>query len=317
MMPVTLQGDYPEVERRITGFYSLDNALSDPLKGQIGIPLRTMYEIYGPQHCGKSTLSYRLAGLIQPTGTIEICDLEGLNPEYVAMIIESSDFDGFVHIIEHSDGKKPRPHESMIQELATRVYDADVPAGVFDSVSAFQPIAEHEGDIGEAFVGMRAKRIAQFSRRAVATLRDGEVPSAIFVVNHVYAKIGGRGSFTAGGEVLGNLAGVRIKMWRSDHRIIKDSEFDDFIVTGKIEKLRYGGKGRDFKLCYVAGRGIHKGMSALADGVDLGIVTRSNTVKIGETSHGYLRHLIDDAREGNDEKFEPFLEALADYVPEV
>ena len=60
---ILVEGEVPTVDRFPTGLWSLDRALGQ--NGQWGAPLRSIYEIYGYPHVGKSSLSYYLAGRVQ------------------------------------------------------------------------------------------------------------------------------------------------------------------------------------------------------------------------------------------------------------
>jgi RecA/RadA recombinase len=245
-----------------------------------------------------------------PTGRILLCDFEGLDRNYVAKAIGASGFNGEVKIIEAMKKKKHRDDEDMMKELADGLLEETVSSGILDSVGSIQPRAEDAGDIGEAFIGLRAKAVAQFVRRTIRSLRDAEQPKALFVVNHVHRVIGGKGHSTVGGDVLKQLAAVRIWLYRKETGIFKDNPHDDFLAEGSVEKLRYGGKGRKFLVFFLGGHGVHPGLTAVFDCFRLGIAERDKTVKMGDKSYGYLRHLIAAAREGQTDPFVPFFEAL-------
>ena len=77
-MPVEVIGDYESIPRMRTGLLSLDLALGNPNRSLLGAPLRSMYELYGNEHVGKSTLAYYLAGKVQGSGEIRIASLLSL-----------------------------------------------------------------------------------------------------------------------------------------------------------------------------------------------------------------------------------------------
>ena len=87
-MAVTVEGEYPEVSRISSGIYSLDYALSS--QNNLGMPLRTIYEVFGRPGAGKSSLVYYLAGKVNPNSRIELCDLEGLDRDYVVSSLTQS-----------------------------------------------------------------------------------------------------------------------------------------------------------------------------------------------------------------------------------
>ena len=54
-MSITFTGDIPSSTERIeTGYYSFDRALGDQI-GNIGFPLQSLVEVYGPKGIGKTT----------------------------------------------------------------------------------------------------------------------------------------------------------------------------------------------------------------------------------------------------------------------
>lgn len=305
-------GDYEPVPRIVTGLYSLDRALGNPARGEIGMPANCLYELYGYEYQGKSTLVYFLAGKINPQGEIFLADLDGFDPEYLKQAFGAAGFSGKLYVIPHTmkKGKRliARSHSQVVQEAVDGLEKPETSAVIFDSVSTYQPIMEKVGDMEEQFVGRRAKAVGQWCRRALAGLRDRNTPAAAFVTNHAYQVIGGRGETTAGGMVLKATAAVRLKLQRKEQNFVDGR--DDFMAEGRIVKLRYGGKGRTFRVFIVAGRGVHPGMTAVFDCFALGLAERSTTVKIGDKSYGYMKSLIEAAADGSDKKFDPFLEAL-------
>jgi RecA/RadA recombinase len=316
-MSVNIIGTYPTIPRKRTGLFSFDRAVGH--KGEFGLPLRTVVELYGYPNVGKSSLSYFLSGRIAETGRIEICDLEMLDRDYLQAAIGHSGFSGDVRIMDITDKDgKPITHEKMMMAMVGGLYDEGSGSAILDSVGAIQPIAESEGDFGEAFMGKRAKLVAQVSRALSSTLRTKTRPSAAFVINHVHSIIGGRGHSTAGGETLKYIAAVRIMLtpvatWR-----LKDddptSPLLGFQVKGQIEKLRYGGRGEAFSFFIVPGYGVHQGVSAMFDCFTYKLAEQGSTVKLDGKSLGYIRKdLLTYAAKGKERKFDPFVEKLQEY----
>lgn len=300
-----------QITRKSTGLYSLDQAMASAGNG--GLPMRNLVEVYGNTHVGKSTLTYYLSGTIAERGTIDLCDLEGLDPTYLRNVLLNSGFRGHVKVINDVDKGKPRHHSDMVNEMARDFIDgASTNVAILDSVGAFIPNAESDGDIGEAFMGRRAQTIAQFVRRMVSHLKAKEQDGSVFVVNHVHSVIGGQGHVTAGGDTLKNLATVRIMLWQK--QIIKAGDTTiGYLVGGKLEKLRYGGKGRGFQFILIPDYGISRELSAMFDCFELGLAERSTHVKIGDKSFGFISKLFESAKDGKKDKFDPFFELLESY----
>lgn len=313
MSSVTIIGNYPELVRQRTGLYSLDWAFSS--KGNLGVPMRTILELYGYTNSGKSTLAYYLAGVLTGKGHVALCDLEAADLEYIKTALDKSGLNGSVYITDVVDEKgKFIPHEEMLQSLSGKLREEDTGVAILDSVGGIIPVAEAKNDFGEANMGRRAKLVAQVARAFNANLRVKERPSLAIVINHVHSIIGGRGHVTAGGESLKYLAASRVMIWPSERFTQGDdgSEFPiGFLVSGKLEKLRYGGPGREFQYYIVPGYGVHVGATAMFDCFNLGIAKRDTTVKLDGKSMGYLKKdFLDYAHEGKDRKFDPFIEAL-------
>jgi RecA/RadA recombinase len=314
-MAITVEGDYPPIERIPTGLFSLDMALAT--QNDMGMPVRCLYEMYGYTGAGKSSLDYYLAGKVNPKGTIELCDLEGLDRDYVLSSLNQAGFEGTLHFISSTNTEKKkvtqRTHEAMMQELVTNLQNDKSSCSILDSVGAIVPIAEDSGDIGDANMGRRAKAVAQMVRGLTRVLKYMELPKIAFVVNHVNAVIGGRGHVTPGGDTLKFLSQVRIMIKPGD--VIRDSEDNPlaFISEGSVEKLRFGAKGRKFKFVILPGIGVSPDLTAMVDCITLGLAKREATVKLNGESVGKIGRLVDDASKGRHDSFIPFYEALDDY----
>ena len=143
--------------------------------------------------------------------------------------------------------------------------------------------------------------------------RDAISPKTILMINHWYPKIGSRGYDTPSGEVKKYLASIRILLRRKE-------EFKDgsYVLEGYTYKNRWGYKERRFYVFMLAGKGIHRGMSALYDGTLLGVVERKKIIKIGEENFGYIKNIImEHAHTGDDEFFQPFIDILKTDVGEI
>ena len=314
----TVEGDSPDVSRVGTGLWSLDRALS--FQGDTGMPLRSIYELYGRPGYGKSSLAYYLVGRVKPTGKVVVADLEAnLDKTFLGNAVGQSGFHGIIQTIDYSEikdkKKHPRPHENMCQEAVDMLLEDDVNETVIDSIGAFTPIMEREGDIEEAFMGQRAKRIANLVRRSVAWLRVTDDPKLLIFVNHVHDLIGGpvKGHSTPGGNTLKYLANNRLWVLSGEH-------FDDgsFLAEIRVEKLKYGGTApwRTSTFYVIPGLGVSPEMSAVFDCFEVGKAERpkGGRIKMGDKNFGYLKDLVEAAKEPehNKARFKPFFDALSE-----
>jgi RecA/RadA recombinase len=297
-MSITFTGASPiPLVRAVTGYHSLDLAFGDK-RGHLGLPLRSILEIYGPTGAGKSTLAWTLAARI--ASKISLADLENFDPEYMKILLESagfSDKNGEVIL------RRNETDEKLLDEFEKDILDDSIQAAILDSVGAISPIAEFESTMSEQDMGRRAKLLAKFSRRATHHLRMKKTDSIVMYINHVLSVIGGRGSTTSGGDVSKYLASIRCRI--SKQEVTEDNSF---IIEGKIEKNRYGLANAKFQVYYLSGKGIHQGLTAANDCIYLGLATNERVLKLNGRSFGYWKKLVEQA--DDDDLFIPFKEAL-------
>jgi recombination protein RecA len=305
-MSVKVVGGSPQTKRIVTGLKTFDMAFEN-VRGDIGFPVGTMTEISGPTGCGKSTLTFGLSGILARTldSNIALADFEGFDPDFMVTILENSNFNGTIyHLQDESD-------EKTLDKLITNLRE-DCSIGIIDSIGAISPIAEIEGDLGEANMGRRAKLMAQFSRKLMHEIGKDRKRS-IFMINHVHPNIGGMGSVTPGGETTKYLSAIRIRVKR------KEEIFDQsYVMEGTVTKNRFGYRDRKFYIFMLAGAGIHLGLSALYDCFILQQAERGKVVKMDGKSYGYLKEFLKEAHKGNNDIFLPFIEKLANKsVPKI
>ncbi len=284
--------------------------------------MRTIIEIYGSPGSGKSSLAAFASARVKKTGKVGIMDTEGaIDPDYIETTFGRAGFEGTIKVVDYSKLKKKekvqRPHEEMAQELADYLLDPDFNAIIIDSLGGWRPVAEVEGDVGDAIMGRRAKAIAQFVRRCTSHMMIVDEPKVVFIVNHRLAGMSTRGHYTPGGQTKTYDCAARLFMYRYDNDF-KDGCFQAEI---KVEKLRWGGTHKEKKaqVFIIPNVGVAPGMTAMLDCCRLGLAKRGAVVKYkatksGETvwnSVGRIGTLIDAEREGNMKKFTPFFKLLS------
>lgn len=308
MIMIKIIGDYPNIQRVVSGFHSLDIAMSN--SNELGVPL-TVWDISGYSGVGKSTFALSLAGIIASAQkkNIAISPIEELDKSLMTSLLETQGFTGEVHILLDSNDEK------TIDKLLENITKDDTAVGILDSVGAISPIAELEADsIADMNMGRRAMLMAKLSRHILHIQRFRKSPLSFFMISHLHAVIGGRGSITSGGVVKNYLSKVRIRLSRKE-----DFEKEgSYILDGNVEKLSYGQGGRKFRVFCLAGRGLHAGLSAVVDCETLKLSTRTNgVVKMDGTSYGRITKLIEEAHTGNNELFQPFINKLVGSVDTV
>jgi RecA/RadA recombinase len=316
-------GNHFPVGRVITPFHSLNHALKGTGNESLGFPTRTAVEIYGNTGIGKSTFCTDLASRISTSlGNLNIAylDLEGQDEHMIRNVLENSGYRAKEFIwVETSKGKPT--DERLLGELLDRLCDDPPCVGVLDSVAAISPVAEVEGEIGDANMGRRAFPMAQFSRQVARALRMNEIPTTLLMINHMYEKmgtIGGAKVFTTpGGVVKENMEKVRIEMkvpyvdYISSGDGKAEGRWDEgWILQGKVNKNRSGAKNTIFQVFVYGGQGVHPGMSALIDCLATGLATiKTGKVIMNGTDYGLLKKIVASKRE-DAEFFVPFQNEL-------
>jgi len=285
------------LERTTTGLYSLDSAFGG------GLPLGSIYEIYGYTHVGKSSLAYYLAMKIAKERKICVADFEGFDSDYIYSTAEMADYNPDNVTIELN----PTAEEGLTA-LRDSLFNEEYGAGILDTVGAMVLNEELKNEVNlEERLGQKPKLMAKAMRQFVYVIKHNPT-SVMFVLNHLHPIITlGRGSTTTGGVAIHNLSAARMKL-SADERNERYS-----IVSGKIDKFRYGGKGKTFKFGIISNRGVHPGFTALLDCLYYGLAEKSTTIKMDGNSHGYLKTITDKAYEGDDSVFDPFIERISQF----
>jgi RecA/RadA recombinase len=294
-MGIEVIGDVTSTEYVRTGLASFDRALHG------GLWLRSAYEIYGYTHVGKSTFAYFLAGKVRPGGLIAVADFEGFDINYMLRNLAAAEWSGKVDVVDVLDG------ETALTALRDRLIQPETQAAILDSVGALVPMTEMKEKISAANMGLKARLMAKGMRYIVHALRRN--PACFFAINHLHPILSiGQGATTSGGVTIHNLSAVRLRL----HPEKIDERYS--VVQGKVDKLRYGGKGRHFKFVILPGVGVHTGLTAVMDCVWAGRATDDRIVKLDGKSFGYFKALVDKAYEGDNEVFEPFRSVINDYM---
>jgi len=323
----TIIGDLFPVKRREIGLWSLDRALG--FRGEYGVPLRSLFELYGFEHSGKSTLAWYISARIRDVGTIYIADLEGtIDKDYIKEVVEHAGFTGTVRVADYTEVKRGktvlRTHEAQTQEAIDSLLEPEVNAIVVDSIGSFVAIMEGAKDLGERSVGQRAKTIADASRRIASRLRIADDPKLVFFINHVHEKIGGRhsGWVTPGGVTKNYAANVRVWLQRIDSKVPEGR--GNFLAEARIQKLKFGGThaGRKGLIYFIPGYGVSTEMTDVFDCVTVGVAKREASIQLLQyddkkgkdvwVKMGRLANLADKALEPEKHKalFKNFRDAL-------
>jgi RecA/RadA recombinase len=262
----------------------LDNSFG--LNNEIGFPLHTM-EMYGVTFLGKSTIAYSLSSHVTNLLGLDgwtLLDVEGFDPTYLNTIATSLGMTDEQFI--HSVGGKGATTEDKLAEFISCMKEDGIQVGMLDSVGAISPAMEQANDPGSANMGRRALLMHQLGRKILPKASSYEV--SMILVNHFYPKMGTKSWDTPGGNGIKYLCGMRVHLSRVSGKEYADGSY---LVQGKVVKNRWGGavkagtdvKPKTFNLFVKAGYGVHVGLTALFDLVDLKVLKSKGSVTHLET----------------------------------
>ena len=145
------------VETISTGALTLDLALGG------GYPKGRVVEVYGPESSGKTTLTLHAIAEVQKRGGVAaFVDAEhALDPVYAAALGVD---------IENLLVSQPDTGEMALEIVDQLVRSGAVDIVVIDSVAAFTPRAEIEGEMGDLAVGAQARLMSQAMRKITGNI---------------------------------------------------------------------------------------------------------------------------------------------------
>lgn len=189
-----------------------------------GYAVGRQIEVWGPESSGKTTLAlHAIAECQKAGGHAAFIDAEhALDTDYAKMLGVNLD-ELILHQPDHA-------------EMGLEVVDSLASSGIIDlivvdSIAALVPKAELEGDMGDAHVGLMARRMSQALRKLTPTCAKNNV--TIIWINQIRYKIGvmfGSPETTTGGNALKFYASQRLDIRRTGS--VKDG---DTIIANKTK----------------------------------------------------------------------------------
>lgn len=272
MSKITGRSDIPESNRIRTNLYSFDHAFSSK-GGEIGLPTRSIVEIAGQKGVGKTTVSLSLSGRVakQLNRGFSLVDFERQNKETVSDCLKFAGFDGEPNWYTYTDedyAVKGVRSETILDTATKRVKMENPDVVLVDSLAAFSPTAELEGELGDANMGKQSFIAGQWFRRTLQPLLSNPSPTIVFFTNHQHQTFGGMKTFAP----VYHTSGGKTKEYLSTHSITLGLEYNKILIEegcrlikGKVGKNRDGYTGKVFYLFVVDGEGISDNLTAMYD----------------------------------------------------
>ena len=250
-----------------TGSLLLDHAI-----GIGGLPRGRIFEIYGPEASGKTTIALQTIAQAQKRGGIcAFIDAEhALDPIYADKLgINIADL-----IISQPDyGEQALD----IAEMLVRSNAVDMI--VVDSVAALVPKAELDGDMGDIHVGLQARLMSQALRKLTPIVHKSK--TVLVFINQVRSNINAMAfaskEVTTGGNALKFYASLRIDVRRIES--LKDKEGNQWgnRLAIKIAKNKMAPPFKRVEVSLRFGEGISKEIDLVDAALKNNIITQSGS----------------------------------------
>jgi recombination protein RecA len=201
------------VEVISTGSIALNEAL-----GVGGLARGRIFELYGPESSGKTSIALHAAANAQRAGgRVAFVDAEhSLDPDWARTLgVDVGDGMGYEAPAGPMLISQPDTGEQGLEITDRLVCSGKMSMIIVDSVSALVPKAEIEGQMGDTHVGLQARMMSQALRKLAGHCNTNK--TTLVFINQLREKVGvffGSPETTSGGKALKFYATVRLDVRR-------------------------------------------------------------------------------------------------------
>ncbi len=250
-----------------TGSIGLNHAL-----GIGGVATGKVYEIFGWESSGKSTLCQTIVGNAQKKGLkcIYVDAENSIDRDYAkALGVDIDD----LYIVQMDD----TAGEGAYNKVDKLVETGEIDLVIYDSYNALQPKSVLEGEVGDSAIGKHARMLGQAVMKAnYLSMKHG---TTFIFIGQLRQKIGvmyGSPDITQGGNALKFYAHVRIETTRSttkDNSVFNGEEKVGNLTTAKVIKNKMGAPFKNAYFNILYGEGIDKLQEVIDLGKDTGVLS--------------------------------------------
>jgi len=193
-----------------TGSLQLNEAM-----GMGGTALGKMYELFGPESSGKSTLTLHQIAEYQKAFPLKRVALFDYENAFDRKYATNLGVDVNTLLIYQPDSM-----EDGYDMLLALVENEIISCAVIDSQSAAAPKAIIDGEMGDATIGLQARLNSKFCMKIKPLLTRHQV--SLFFISQTRDNIGsmaGDSTVTTGGKAIKFYADVRWKVWKMNDKI--------------------------------------------------------------------------------------------------
>lgn len=303
---------FPRIERVPIDSPKIGDAL-----GFGGVPRGRIIEIFGPESGGKTSMATYLSGQFQKREHEYIDDKGKMQKRRgVVLYIDAE------HAIDLQFAKvqgfdmsqallvQPDSGEDALDIAIDAAESGEIDLVVIDSIAALTPLAELEGDMDDQQMGLQARMMSKFCRKAKAIFANNNC--TLIAINQIRHKIGGWGNpeTTPGGNALKFFSSIRIEM-RKREFITEGGEVVGLQVGLKVVKNKTAPPMKRYVLDLDFKRGFDSFMEWIDFAVETDVIKQGGPwyhLPTGEKIQGKLKVIDHYTAEENAEAYQAVIE---------